>query len=61
MNKQILKQVGITEEDYKLWCKQNNKVHYKKETKEEFFRLIQNNEIVKDWDGSLVKGKKNND
>lgn len=58
MNKQILKQVGISEEDYKLWCIKNNKKHYKKETKEEFFKLIQNKEIVKDWDGSLVKGER---
>lgn len=58
MNKQISKQVGITEEDYKLWCKKNGKIHYKKETKSEFFKLIQDKEIVKDWDGSLVKEKK---
>lgn len=57
MNKQIFEQVGVKEEDYKKWCKNNDKNYYSKETKEEFFKLIQEKKLVKDSDGSLVKGK----
>lgn len=48
MNKQILSQVGVTETDYRKWCKENNKIAYKSETKAEFFQRIQEGRLVKD-------------
>ena len=55
MNKQIFEQVGVTEEDFKLWCKENNKPTYKPEIKQEFFDKIQNGLLVKDSTGKIIK------
>ena len=55
MNKQVFKQVGVTEQDYLKWCEDNNKAHYKKETKTEFFARIQDGRLVKDSTGKLIR------
>lgn len=60
MNKQIFKAVGVTESDYKAWCKENKKVAYKAETKKEFFSRIQEGRLVKDSKGHLIKKYKRN-
>ena len=49
--------VGVTEQDYLDWCKENKKPHYRTSTKAEFFKLIQEGKLVKDKSGQVVKGK----
>lgn len=59
MNKQLTKMTGITEEDYRNWCKENDRPSYKAETKQEFFEMIQNGQLVKDSStGQLIKKRK---
>lgn len=53
INKQSLKLVNITEEEYLSWCKENHKAAYKQSTKQEFFKLINENKIIKNEDGKL--------
>lgn len=55
MNKQLFKEVGIKEEEFLDWCKQNQKPSYKRETKEEFFKLIRENKLIRNFDGKIVK------
>lgn len=55
MNRQLLQQVGITEAEYKRWCKENGKPSYKPEVKEDFFARIQDGRLVRDSSGKLVK------
>lgn len=55
MNKQVFEQVGITEEEYKQWCKENKKPYYKSSTKTEFFKKIQEGKILKDNDKLITK------
>lgn len=47
MNRQILAEIGITEEDYRTWCNENDKPYYKHKIKKEFFTKIQEGKIVK--------------
>ncbi len=55
INKHAFELVGISLEDYILWCEDNNKPSYKAKTKEEFFKKIRNNQIVRDTKkGKLV-------
>lgn len=37
---------GITEADYKSWCKKKKLPHYKISTKKEFFKLINDDKII---------------
>lgn len=55
MSNRIFALAGVTEEQYRDWCKDNKKASYKKEVKREFFAKIQNGKIVKDSSGKLVK------
>lgn len=45
MNKQIFNELGVTDEDFLLWCKENKKPRYKREVKQEFFKLIQDKKL----------------
>ena len=47
MNKQLFVQVGITEKDYKNYCRLNKIPHYKKEVKRQFFADIRDGKLVK--------------
>ena len=47
MNRQVVSEVGITEEDYRKWCNKNNKPYYKPQIKKEFFTKIQEGKLVK--------------
>lgn len=58
MNKKALMIAGVTENDFKKWCKDNNKASYKTEVKVDFFARIQDGRLVKDANGNLVKKKK---
>lgn len=55
MNRNGLLVAGITEADYKKWCKDNKKPAYRTETKADFFARIQDGRLVKDANGNLVK------
>lgn len=56
MNKQAFKLAGVTEAEYKRWCKDNHKAAYKAEVKEDFFARIQDGRLVRDErSGKLVK------
>lgn len=48
MNKQIYKIVGVTESDYKRWCKENKKQAYKIENKRDFFARLLDGRLVRD-------------
>lgn len=60
MNRQLNRYVGVTETDYKNWCKENGKPSYKPETKADFFARIQDGRLVKDANGKLVKKYRRN-
>lgn len=40
MNKNALKFYGVTEEDYKKWCKKNNLPHYLTSSKKKYFEYL---------------------
>lgn len=48
MNKQIYKIAGVTENDYKEWCKENKKQAYKIENKRDFFARLSDGRLVRD-------------
>ena len=47
MNKQIA-QLGVTEQDYKDWCKEHKKAAYSSKNKMEFFAKVQDGRLVRD-------------
>lgn len=55
MNQTALKLAGVTETEYKKWCKDNKKAPYKAATKAEFFARIQDGRLVKDKNGNIAK------
>lgn len=56
VNKQAFVVAGVTETDYKNWCRENHKAQYKSEVKAEFFARIQDGRLVKDSrTGKLIK------
>lgn len=54
MNKQIYKVTGMTELDYKIWCKENKRPSYKRKTKQDFFERVLDGRLVKE-NGKLVR------
>lgn len=59
MNKQTKDLIGVDDEDYRKWCKENKKSIHKKATKEEFFKRILDQNLVKSSEtGDLMKIKK---
>lgn len=56
LNKQAFELAGVTEAEYKRWCKENKKAAYKPSSKEEFFARIRDGRLVRDsHSGKLVK------
>lgn len=55
MNKNAFIVAGVTEYDFKNWCKENKKPAYKTSTKQDFFARIRDGRLVKDASGKLVK------
>ena len=55
MNKKGLIIAGVTEADFKKWCKDTGRPITKKESKIEFFTRIKDGRLVKDSSGKLVK------
>lgn len=58
MNKQILTLVGVSEEEYLNWCKENGKRHSLLKTKREFFERIREGKLVRDENGKLINRDK---
>ena len=58
INKQILELCGVTEQDYREWCAITGKPMYKESSKREFFKRIQNGQLVKDKNGKLIKKRR---
>lgn len=48
LNKQAFILAGVTENEYKRWCKENKKPAYKQSSKEEFFARIRDGRLVRD-------------
>lgn len=48
MNKQIYKIAGVTENDFKTWCKDTGRKAYKPESKTEFFARLADGHLVRD-------------
>lgn len=55
MNQNAFKLAGVTEADYKAWCKETGRPAYKAESKSEFFARIQDGRLMKDGSGKLIK------
>lgn len=58
LNKLVLDIHGVTEKDYRNWCREVHKAAYKASTKAEFFLRIQDGRLVKDQDGKLIKKRR---
>ena len=48
INKQSFKLAGVTEQEFKNWCKENKLQAYKPESKKLFFARIQSGQLVRD-------------
>lgn len=55
MNKEAFKLAGVTEDDFRRWCKENKKPMYLQSSKTEFFARIQDGRLAKDNQGKFVK------
>ena len=55
MNKNALKVAGVTESDFRKWCKENNKSSYKTSVKADFLARILDGRLVKDSSGKLIR------
>ena len=55
MNNKALNLAGVSEADYRQWCKNNHKNVSSPASKSEFFAKIQEGRLVKDSKGQLVK------
>lgn len=59
MNKTAFELAGVTEAEFKAWCKENHKPSYKASTRNEFFAKIQDGRLAKDKQtGKFVKKHK---
>ena len=55
INKQALKLHGITEGEYKNWCRSRRLNVNSLNTKEQFFRWVNEGRIIRDKNGFLIK------
>lgn len=55
MNKQLFEAAGVTEEQYRNWCKETDRPIHSNDSKREFFARIQDGRLVLDKSGHLVK------
>ena len=59
MNRQLRYATGVSEAEYKQWCKDNKKPAYKASSKKEFFDRIADGRLVRDaYTGKLVKSRR---
>lgn len=54
MNKYIYTLTGVTEAEFKLWCKKYKQNNRSALVKRKFFKLIQDNLIIRDQNGNLI-------
>lgn len=47
-NQQTKRLVGVSQTDFRDWCKENKRSMNKLSSKEEFFKLIQSGKLVRD-------------
>lgn len=60
MNNKIYKLLGVTENDFKNWCKENKCKGYKLASKREFFANVIDKKLVRDPETKrLVKSRGN--
>lgn len=60
MNNKIYKLLGVTENDFKIWCKENKREAYKLANKREFFAKVIDKQLVRDPETKrLVKSRGN--
>lgn len=59
INKQLLDMYGITETDYKRYCKANKKRKCAIATKSEFFQKLMSGELVVDSNKNVIKRTEN--
>ena len=50
--------IGVTEEEYLQWCKDNHEPHYLTKTKRKFFNKIQGERLVRDTTEQKIKKSK---
>lgn len=56
MNNQIKKILGVTENDYRMWCKDTNRQLCKLSNKREFFARVIDGRLTKDpVTGKMIK------
>lgn len=55
INKQAFELVGVTLEDYLLWCGENDLPSYSEKSKVTFFTYIKTNRIVRDSETGKLK------
>lgn len=60
LNQSVLKLVGITQSQYRKWCKENGKPSYKTEVKREFLEKIQKGKLVIDSNGNIITKRMEN-
>lgn len=60
LNKQAFIAAGVTIDEYKKWCKDNNKQAYLQSSKEDFFARILDGRLQRDEHGKLVKKYRRN-
>lgn len=60
INKQAFELIGVTLEDYLLWCEDNNLPSYLEKTKVDFFTKVKTNQIVRDSASGKLKTLRGN-
>lgn len=56
LNRQLKNLTGVTQTDFRDWCKSNKKSMNKLESKQEFFKLVQSGKLIRDeLTGKLVR------
>lgn len=57
LNQQSCELLGVTDDDYKNWCRANKKARYKTSNKAEFLAKVRDGKLVRNDDGLFVKAK----
>lgn len=56
LNRQLKNLTGVTQSDFRSWCKSNKKPMNQLSSKQEFFKLIQSGKLIRDeLTGKLVR------
>lgn len=55
INRYAFELSGVTEQEYRAWCKDNNLAAYKTSTKREFFKRIQDGRLRRNALGQIER------